>query len=87
MMRAKRSIGRLRKAFRFPEMASRFLDPIEEMKSWAAYGDLVHLRFMRESMYLVTHPDLIKQILDADSTNSSLGRNSRRPSQVSKITQ
>lgn len=38
-------------------------DPVSAMESWADHGDLVHLRFMGESMYMVTHPELIKQIL------------------------
>jgi cytochrome P450 len=48
-------------------------DPVEAMESWAAHGDLVHLRFMGESMYLVTHPDLIKQILVEEQHKFTIG--------------
>lgn len=43
------------------------------MESWAAHGDLVHLRFMGESMYLMTHPDLIKQILVEEQYKFTIG--------------
>ena len=48
-------------------------DPVEAMESWAAHGDLVHLRFMGESMYLVTRPDLIGQILVEEQHRFTIG--------------
>ena len=38
-------------------------DPVSAMESWATHGDLVRLRFLGDSIYMVTHPELIKQIL------------------------
>lgn len=48
-------------------------DPVGAMESWATCGDLVRLRFMGESMYMVTHPDLIKQILVEDQHRFTIG--------------
>lgn len=48
-------------------------DPIDAMESWAEHGDLVHLRFMGESLYQVTHPDLIKQILVEEQHKFEIG--------------
>lgn len=48
-------------------------DPVAAMESWADHGGLVHLRFMGESMYLVTDPTLIKQILVDDPGKFSIG--------------
>ena len=39
----------------------------------ATHGDLVRLRFMGESLYLVTHPELIKQILVEDQHKFTIG--------------
>lgn len=48
-------------------------DPVAAMESWADHGGLVHLRFMGESMYLVTDPALIKQILVDEPGKFSIG--------------
>jgi cytochrome P450 len=48
-------------------------DPVGAMESWATHGDLVRLRFMRESLYMVTGPALIKRILVDDQDKFSIG--------------
>ncbi|MFC6875452.1 cytochrome P450 [Halobellus marinus] len=48
-------------------------NPVKAMESWAEYGDVVHLQFLGESMYLVTHPDLIKQILVEEQHKFTIG--------------
>ncbi|WP_135536898.1 cytochrome P450 [Halostella pelagica] len=48
-------------------------DPVRAMESWATHGDLVRLRFMDESLYMVTHPELIKQILVEDQHKFTIG--------------
>lgn len=48
-------------------------DPVDAMESWASHGDLVQLRFLGESMYLVVHPELIEQILVDDQQSFSIG--------------
>lgn len=48
-------------------------DPVSAMESWADHGGLVQLRFMGESLYLVTDPTLIEQILVDDQAKYSIG--------------
>lgn len=48
-------------------------DPVSAMESWAAHGDLVRLQFLGEPMYLVSHPELIKQILVEDQHKFTIG--------------
>jgi len=48
-------------------------NPVEAMESWAAHGDLVELSFLGEPMYLVTGPDLVKQILVEKQHKFSIG--------------
>lgn len=48
-------------------------DPVEAMESWATHGDLVRLRFGGESMYMVTHPELIKRILVEEQQKFTIG--------------
>lgn len=48
-------------------------NPVEAMESWATHGDLVKLRFMGESLYMVTHPELIKQILVEEQHKFTIG--------------
>lgn len=43
------------------------------MESWASQGDLVELSFPGESLYFVTGPDLIKQILVEKQDKFSIG--------------
>ncbi|MBX0303832.1 cytochrome P450 [Haloarcula salinisoli] len=37
--------------------------PVDAMESWADHGDLVELRFPGQSLYMVSGPDLVEQIL------------------------
>jgi cytochrome P450 len=53
-------------------------DPIDAMETWAKHGDLVRLRFLGESMYLVTHPDLIRQILVEEQHKFEIGPEQQR---------
>ncbi len=48
-------------------------DPVGAMESWASHGDLVHLTFLGESMYLVVHPEFIKQILVEEQHKFTIG--------------
>lgn len=48
-------------------------NPVEAMESWATHGDLVQLRFMGESLYMVTHPELINQILVEEQHKFTIG--------------
>lgn len=53
-------------------------NPVEAMDSWATHGDLVQLRFMGESLYMVTHPELIKQILVEEQHRFTIGPEQRK---------
>jgi cytochrome P450 len=53
-------------------------NPVAAMESWARCGDLVHLRFMGDSMYMVTHPDLIKEILVENQQRFTIGPQQRK---------
>lgn len=48
-------------------------DPVAAMESWATHGDLVRLRFMGDSLYMVTHPDLINEILVENQHKFTIG--------------
>lgn len=48
-------------------------NPIEAMESWASHGDLVELSFPGQSMYFVTGPEIIKQILVEKQHKFSIG--------------
>lgn len=48
-------------------------DPVSAMESWASHGDLVRLSFLGETMYLVTHPELIEQILLEEQHKFTIG--------------
>lgn len=52
-------------------------DPVGAMESWATHGDLVRLRFLRESLYMVTHPVLIEQILVDEQHKFTIGPEQR----------
>lgn len=48
-------------------------DPVQAMESWSTHGDLVRLRFPGQSLYMVTHPELIKQILVEQQHKFTIG--------------
>jgi len=48
-------------------------DPTKALESWASHGDLVKLSFPGESMYFVTGPEIIKQILVEKQHKFSIG--------------
>jgi len=43
------------------------------MESWATHGDLVRLRFLGQSLHMVTHPELIEQILVDEQHKFTIG--------------
>lgn len=52
-------------------------DPGRAVESWAAHGDRVRLPFLGESMYMVTHPELIEQILVENQHKFTIGSEQR----------
>jgi len=48
-------------------------DPVAAMEEWASYGDVVRLQFLGESMYMVTGPEYIKEILVEGQERFSIG--------------
>ncbi|MEF8841632.1 MAG: cytochrome P450 [Haloarculaceae archaeon] len=52
-------------------------DPVDAMESWAAHGDLVRLQSVGESIYLLTHSDLIERILVEEQHRFTIGPEQR----------
>ena len=52
--------------------------PFESFRAWARHGDVVRLEFPGRSMYLVTEPTLIEQVLVEDHAVFTIGREQRR---------
>lgn len=53
-------------------------NPFGALEDWANKGDIVRLSFPGRSMYLVTGPELIKQILVEKQESFTIGREQRR---------
>jgi cytochrome P450 len=51
--------------------------PFDAMEEWAQMGDVVHLRFPGRSVYLVTGPALIEEVLVKRSDQFTIGREQR----------
>ena len=49
-------------------------DPFGAIEQWARYGDVVRLRFPGRTMYLVTDPDLIEDVLVERQEQFTIGR-------------
>ncbi len=49
-------------------------DPFDAVEDWASRGDVVRLTFPGRSMYLVTGPDLIKEVLVERQNRFTIGR-------------
>lgn len=49
-------------------------NPFDAMDEWAQMGDVVHLQFPGRSMYLVTAPDLIEEVLVERQNQFTIGR-------------
>lgn len=52
-------------------------DPFGAIEEWAREGDVVHLRFPGQTLYMVTDPALVKQVLVADQERFTIGRQQR----------
>ncbi|WP_327054030.1 cytochrome P450 [Halomicrococcus gelatinilyticus] len=52
-------------------------DPFGAMESWARHGDVVRLEFPGRSMYLVTGPELIEEVLLDSEGRFTIGREQR----------
>ena len=44
-------------------------DPFRELQRFAQYGDVVRLPAPRQSLYLINHPDYVKQVLVSNAKN------------------
>lgn len=52
-------------------------DPFAALEEWASLGDVVRLDFPGQSLYMVTDPDLIEQVLVEDHDAFTIGRPQR----------
>ncbi|MFB6151892.1 MAG: cytochrome P450 [Haloarculaceae archaeon] len=52
-------------------------DPFGAMDAWADLGDVVHLNFPGRSLYMVTDPTLVEQVLVGDQAAFTIGREQR----------
>ncbi|NHN47785.1 cytochrome P450 [Halostella sp. JP-L12] len=52
-------------------------DPFGSVAAWADEGDVVHLRFPGRSLYMVTGPDLVEQVLVEQQGKFTIGREQR----------
>ncbi len=52
-------------------------DPFGSMTEWAKQGDVVRLNFPSQSLYLVTEPHLIEQVLMENESTFTVGRQQR----------
>lgn len=52
-------------------------DPFDSLATWATEGDVVHLRFPGRSLYMVTDPAYVKQVLVEDQDAFTIGRPQR----------
>jgi len=48
-------------------------NPIDAMEQWATHGDIVRIRFFGSSLYMVTGPEYIKDILVHNSQQFTIG--------------
>ncbi len=53
-------------------------DPVGAFDEWAAVGDVIRLRIIGQSLYLVTHPDLIERILVEEQHRFTISPNQRQ---------
>lgn len=53
-------------------------NPFGSMERWAQLGDVVKLEFLGRSMYMVTSPDLINEVLIERQDQFTIGREQRR---------
>lgn len=54
-----------------------FRDPFGALQTWASEGSVVHLTFPGQSLYLITDPDLIEQVLVERQDAFTIGRQQR----------
>jgi cytochrome P450 len=52
-------------------------DPLGALEAWASHGNVVRLRFPGQSMYMVTDPDLIREVLVERHGEFTIGRAQR----------
>lgn len=52
-------------------------DPFDAVVKWARKGDVVHLNFPGRSLYMVTEPSLIEQVLVANQDAFTIGQQQR----------
>jgi len=52
-------------------------DPFGAMAEWASQGDVVRLNFPGRSLYLVTGPDLIREVLVENQDSFTIGQQQR----------
>jgi cytochrome P450 len=51
--------------------------PFEAVEAWASHGDVVRVRFPGRSIYLVTRPDLVEEVLVEKRGRFTIGRDQR----------
>lgn len=53
-------------------------DPTDALESWADHGDIVHISFPGQSLYYVTEPDLIEEIMIRKHASFTIGPEQRQ---------